>query len=85
MRDIFTNPSFRAMLFSGVFSYAASGTSTALWAYMQPYYWGFDSLQVSGLLASQLVSGILAFLLMPRISDGRDKKPVLITISIVSP
>lgn len=75
---------FVAMVLSGLASAAAAGTSTALWAYMQPYFWGFDSAQTSVILASQLLSSVLAFLLLPVLTRGRDKKQVLIAISVLA-
>ncbi len=75
---------FVAMVLSGLAAAAASGTSTALWAYMQPYFWGFDSEQTSIILASQLLSSVLAFTLLPMLTRGREKKSVLIAISALS-
>lgn len=75
---------FVAMVLSGLFNASASGTSTALWAYMQPYFWGFSSSQTSTILASQLLSAVIAFLVIPSLTRGRDKKPVLIAISLLS-
>lgn len=81
LHDVFREPAFRAMAVSGIFSAAGSGTATALWAYMQPYFWGFDSTQTSWLLTSQLASAMLAFIALPLISRGREKKGVLIYLS----
>lgn len=75
---------FLVLALSGLFSAIASGTSTALWAYMQPYFWGFDSEQTSALLFSQLFSPVLAFVLLPWVSRGRDKRQVMITLSAAS-
>ncbi|MCZ6655839.1 MAG: MFS transporter [Gammaproteobacteria bacterium] len=76
--------SFLAMLMAGTFSFAASGTSTALWAYMQTYFWGFDSEQISAMLAAQLLSAVLAFGLIPKLTRNREKRGVLIQMSIAS-
>ncbi len=77
-RDMF------ALLVSGLATSAASGTSMALWAYMQPYFWGFDSEQTSVILAAQLASAVIAFLCLPLMTRGRDKRPVLIWLSALS-
>ena len=69
---------------TGTFSFAASGTSTALWAYMQPYFWGFDSEQISAMLAAQLLSAVFAFGLIPKLTRNREKRGVLIQMSIAS-
>ena len=73
---------FLAMVASGLMNAAAWGTSMALWAYMQPYFWGFSSSETSIILASQLVSAVLAFALTPWLTAGRDKKPVLIALTL---
>jgi Na+/melibiose symporter-like transporter len=75
---------FGAMMISGLMASAASGTSTALWAYMQPYYWGFDSDQTSLILFAQLSSAVIAFVITPALTRKRDKKPVLIGVSLLS-
>lgn len=79
--DTFSERSFRAIAISGIFSAAGAGTATALWAYMQPYYWGFDSTQTSLLLSSQLFSAVLAFSVIGWLSHGREKKQLLILLS----
>ena len=83
-RITFSDVSFLSMLLSGLFGAASSGTSTALWAYMQPYFWGFDSDQISAILAAQLTSAVIAFVALPLVSRGRDKKHTLIAVSIGS-
>ncbi len=73
-----------AIVASTAFTAAASGTATAMWAYMQPWFWGFASNQTSAILAAQLVSPLIAFAVLPPLSRGRDKKGVLIRVSILS-
>ena len=75
---------FLAMVVSGLASALAAGTATALWAYIQPYFWGFDSEQTSALLAAQLLSAIAAFAVTPRVTAGREKRDVLIGVSAMS-
>lgn len=75
---------FIAMVASGLAGSAAAGTATALWAYMQPYFWGFTSDQTSMILAAQLSSAVLAFMLMPVLTRGREKKPVLVGTSMAA-
>ena len=76
--------SLAAILASTALTAAASGTATAMWAYMQPWFWGFDSTQTSSILAAQLASPLLAIALLPVASRGRDKKAVLIRLSVLS-
>ncbi|MYH16783.1 MAG: MFS transporter [Gammaproteobacteria bacterium] len=75
---------FLAMVASGLMNAAAWGTSMALWAYMQPYFWGFSTSETSIILASQLLSAALAFTLTPRLAAGREKKPVFIALLLLA-
>lgn len=68
----------------GVFTACGVGTATALWVYIQPYFWGFNSEQISLMLFGQLSSSLIAFAILPRLMRGREKKPMLIFISLMS-
>ncbi|MEM7362981.1 MAG: MFS transporter [Pseudomonadota bacterium] len=74
--------SILAVIASGLFGAIAGGTSISLWPYMQSYFWGFDSAQISLLLTGQLGSAVLAFFALPVITRQRDKKQVLIVTSL---
>ena len=69
---------------STVLSAAAGGTSSALWAYMQPWFWGLDSDGIRTILAAQLLAPPVAIALLPRISQGSDKKTRLIQLSALA-
>ena len=73
-----------AVVASGLFAAMATGTSAALWAYMQSYFWGFGSRQITGMLSAQLVSALIAFALVPILTRGREKKHVLIALSLIA-
>jgi Na+/melibiose symporter-like transporter len=75
---------FAVIALSGIFHACAVGIASALWVYMQPYYWGFDSDQISLMLVGNLFSALLAFALLPLLMRGRDKKPILIATSVVA-
>jgi len=72
------------LLASTVLSAAAGGTSSALWAYMQPWFWGLDSDGIRTILAAQLLAPPIAIALLPRISRGSDKRTRLIQLSVLS-
>ncbi len=84
MRDTIADKSTLAVIASGLFGAMAGGTSASLWAYMQSYFWSFDTAQISGLLTAQLVSALIGFYIVDHVTRGRDKKPVLITLSLIA-
>jgi len=83
-RTTLSDRSFLAMVVSGILGASASSTSTALWAYMQPLFWGFDSGQTSLLIATGILSAVLGFWLTPKVTEGRNKKPVLMLLFLIS-
>ena len=73
-----------ALVASTVLGAAAGGTSSALWAYMQPWFWGLGSDEIRTILAAQLLAPIVAVLLLPRVGVGGDKKLRMIQLSALS-
>ncbi len=73
-----------ALVASTVLGAVATGTSSALWAYMQPWFWGLDSREIQITLAAQLLAPVIALPLLPRITRGSDKKWRLIQLSALS-
>lgn len=69
---------------STVLGAAAGGTSSALWAYMQPWFWGLDSDGIRTILAAQLLAPPIAIALLPRVIQGSDKKARLIQLSVLA-
>lgn len=69
---------------STVLGAVATGTSSALWAYMQPWFWGLGSDEIRTILAAQLLAPVAAILLLPRVGLGGDKKRRLIHLSALS-
>lgn len=75
---------FLAMAFSGILGAAAAGIGTSLWVYLQSYFWMMDAEQISTLLMVTIIASITAFITVPIVTRGRDKKPVLIITSVIS-
>ena len=69
---------------SVVLGAVAGGTSSALWAYMQPWFWGLGSNEILTILAAQLVAPPVALALLPRIARGSDKKLRMIQLSVLA-
>ena len=82
--DTLKDKNFAVIALSGIFHACAIGTASALWVYMQPYFWGFDSGQISLMLVGNLFSALLAFSILPFLMRGREKKPILITTSVMA-
>jgi GPH family glycoside/pentoside/hexuronide:cation symporter len=82
--DTLKDKNFAVIALSGIFHACAIGTASALWVYMQPYFWGFDSGQISLMLVGNLFSALLAFSILPFLMRGREKKPILITTSVIA-
>ncbi len=72
------------LLASTVLGAIAGGTSSALWAYMQPWFWGLGSDEIRTILAAQLVAPPVALALLPRLGRGSDKKKRLIQLSLLA-
>ena len=84
MSQTLADRSTLAIIASGLLSAMAGGTAAALWPYMQSYFWSFDTIQISLMLTAQLVSAVIAFLSIGYITRGRDKKRILITLSLTA-
>jgi len=82
-RETISDISFLAVIVSSTIRFSAGGASTALWAYMQPYFWGFGSKQIASLLTAQILSAFVAFFFLPTITRNRSKRNVLISLIIV--
>ena len=72
------------LLASTLLGAVAGGTSSALWAYMQPWFWGLGSDEIRTILAAQLLAPPVALALLPRVSRGSDKKTRLIQLSVLA-
>ena len=72
------------LLASTVLGAAAGGASSALWAYMQPWFWGLDSDGILTILAAQLLAPPVAIALLPRVIRGSDKKTRFMQLSVLA-
>ncbi|CAE7404795.1 unnamed protein product [Symbiodinium microadriaticum] len=81
---ILRNPSLRIVLISGVISTSAGATGTALWAYIYSYFWFVSTEVITTISIIQIGSTIAAFFLLPVIARGREKKSLVIILSVSS-
>lgn len=84
LKQTLNDRSLFAMLISGIFGAAAGGTGATLWIYIQSYFWEFTSQQNGILAASQTLSVMVALSLLGRLTQQKEKKRVLIQLTILS-
>ncbi len=84
VRQTLSDRSVLGLVVSGLLAAMGSGTSTTLWAYLQSYFWSFDTFQIAVISAAQVVSAVIAFYLLPYVTSGRDKKTVYAWILVLS-
>ncbi len=82
LREVLSNPSFRAIFGSAIFSAAAWGYINAVGYYMNTYFWGFSSREIGTLTLAMFVSVVLAFMLAPFVSRVYDKKQTAIGLKV---
>ncbi len=82
LREVLSNPSFRALFCSVIFSAAAWGYINAVGYYMNTYFWALTSKELGLLTIGMFVSVFLAFMLAPVISRRFDKKQTVIGLKV---
>ena len=60
-----SNPSFRALFIATLFGLLATGVSATLNQYINGFFWGFTSQQISGLTLAVFISPLLALVIAP--------------------
>jgi GPH family glycoside/pentoside/hexuronide:cation symporter len=73
-RDVFREPSLRALGMAGIIYYAASGTYAVLWVYIYSFFWEFSSAEISLLVIPMVMGGVALLPLVSRVTFGREKK-----------
>jgi GPH family glycoside/pentoside/hexuronide:cation symporter len=83
-RETLSDRSFLAIIGSRIIGQSAAGTAIVLWVYVQDYIWQFESWQLTWMMVSQMVAPFLSFFATPWVASRRDKKPLMIGLSIAS-
>jgi len=84
IRNLLLEPSYSALLFAGLFGAAALGTSSALQAYLFTFFWELSSDQITILFATQIPATLLAFVMVPLLTRGREKRNIAVVTYLVS-
>lgn len=84
IRQIFSNPSFRAVFIGTVFASLIAGVAQTLQLYFGIYYFGLSTGQLGLVALSMIPAAILAFLGTSLLARGREKKSVVIALTWMS-
>lgn len=79
-----SNPSFRALFIATLFGLLATGVSATLNQYINGFFWGFTSQQISGLTMAVFVSALLALVVAPIAGKTFGKKRAAIIIGVLA-
>lgn len=79
----YSNGSILALLLSAVFFAAGMGLTQALWVYFLSFFWNLGSASVNAIQGAYLAAALFAWWALPKISAGRDKRKLAVTLSIV--
>lgn len=79
-----SNPSFRALFIATLFGLLATGVSATLNQYINGFFWGFTSQQISGLTMAVFVSALLALVVAPIAGKSFGKKRAAIIIGMLA-
>jgi len=74
VRDVASNRSYRMLVMASLLASAALGFNEVVGLYMNTYFWGFSTDQISVLVMGLFVSVILAFLITRPLTERYDKK-----------
>jgi glycoside/pentoside/hexuronide:cation symporter, GPH family len=81
---LLSNRSVVALLASVILLSASQGFGNALLIYIQVFFWGLSSAQISVLALAPFVSATLALFLAPRLAAGREKRAIAIWLVVIA-
>ncbi len=81
LRDVLSNRSYVMLLIAALFAAAANGFNDVVGLYMNTYFWGFNTNEIAVLVASMVLSVILAFAITPALTTHFDKKKVAVAFA----
>ncbi len=82
--ETISNPSFRALFIATLFGLLATGVSATLNQYINTFFWGFNSPQISGLTIAVFISPLLALFVAPIVGKMLGKKRAAISVGILA-
>ncbi len=82
--ETISNPSFRALFIATLFGLLATGVSATLNQYINTFFWGFTSQQISGLTLAVFLSPLFALIIAPIAGKALGKKRAAISIGVLA-
>ncbi len=82
--ETISNPSFRALFIATLFGLLATGVSATLNQYINTFFWGFTTQQISGLTLAVFLSPLLALIIAPIAGKALGKKHAAISIGVLA-
>ena len=82
--ETISNPSFRALSIATLFGLLATGVSATLNQYINTFFWGFTTQQISGLTLAVFLSPLLALIIAPIAGKALGKKHAAISIGVLA-
>ncbi len=84
MRAVLSDRSVAALMLSVVLLSAGQGFGNALYNYIQVFFWGLNTNQITLLALAPVVSATLALILAPRLAKGREKRDLAVILAVVA-
>lgn len=84
LKTTLSNRNFLALFVAGLFAAVGAGISTNFYAYINTYFWEFDSGNVVVMNMAYYISATLAFILTPLVTRKYDKKGSAVRIYAIS-
>jgi Na+/melibiose symporter-like transporter len=81
IRGVLSNRSYVMLLVASLFAAAAGGFNDVVGLYMSTYFWEFSTSEIAVLVASLVLSVILAFAITPALTARFDKKKVALAFA----
>lgn len=82
--ETLSNRNFLVLFLSAIGFAMAGGISSALSLYFNTFYWGLTSFEIGTIAFVYFASAAIALYIAPRVTKGRDKKTVAITIWLIA-
>lgn len=81
LREVFGNRSYLMLVGASLFASVAGGFNEVVGLYVNTYFWGFTTAEISLLVAGLFVSVVIAFAFTRRLTERFDKKGTVIGLA----
>lgn len=84
IREVLANRSYRVLVLAGLFAAVAGGFSDVVGLYMNTYFWGFSTEQISLLLVPLVIATVLVFSAIRSVTEHYDKKSTALSLATLA-